>query len=268
MRSRELARGKGWLVRECVCTSGPADAPFEEQHRVATVAAVLSGSFRCRTGAHDVLLTPGSLFLGSPGQVYECSHELGRGDRCVSVSFDEGLLEEAASQLGGRRAALGPVKVPVTGATAAVVARAGALADGAAEVAADELAQDLLAAALGAEAPRPRPLKARELRRAHEAARHLEERAAQPHPLPALAAQAGLSPFHFLRTFRAALGTTPHQYLLGVRLRRAARALLATDDSVTEIALDAGFGDLSNFIRTFRRAAGRSPGALRRARAR
>ncbi|HEX9602943.1 MAG TPA: helix-turn-helix domain-containing protein [Myxococcales bacterium] len=57
--------------------------------------------------------------------------------------------------------------------------------------------------------------------------------------------------------------TTPHQYLVGARLRRAARLLLTTSLPVTEVALEAGFGDLSNFIRTFRRAAGRSPRAFR-----
>jgi AraC-like DNA-binding protein len=51
----------------------------------------------------------------------------------------------------------------------------------------------------------------------------------------------------------------------GSRLRRAARLLADGYDSITGIALDAGFADLSNFVRTFRRAAGVSPGAFRRA---
>ncbi|WP_288044734.1 AraC family transcriptional regulator [Sphingomonas sp.] len=84
--------------------------------------------------------------------------------------------------------------------------------------------------------------------------------------LDGAAAEAGLSSFHFLRLFSQVLGVTPHQYLVRSRLRRAAR-LLAEDDArpVTEISLDVGFADLSNFVRTFHRAAGVSPSGFRKA---
>jgi len=81
----------------------------------------------------------------------------------------------------------------------------------------------------------------------------------EPLDLETIAAEAGLSAFHFLRLFSAVLGVTPHQYLVRTRLRRAARLLADADLPVTEIAFDVGFGDLSNFMRTFRRAAGTSP---------
>ena len=58
---------------------------------------------------------------------------------------------------------------------------------------------------------------------------------------------------------------TPHQYLVRSRLRRAARLLVENERSITDIALDVGFGDLSNFIRTFHRAAGVSPRRFRMA---
>jgi AraC-like DNA-binding protein len=67
-----------------------------------------------------------------------------------------------------------------------------------------------------------------------------------------------------LRVFRAAVGTTPHQYLLGARLRRAAALLLDTSHSVTRIAYDVGFEDLSNFVRTFHREVGCSPSVFRK----
>ena len=79
------------------------------------------------------------------------------------------------------------------------------------------------------------------------------------------AAEAGLSPFHFLRLFSRVLGVTPHQYLVRSRLRRAARLLADGVPSVTDVAFEVGFGDLSNFVRTFHRAAGVSPGRFRRA---
>ena len=80
--------------------------------------------------------------------------------------------------------------------------------------------------------------------------------------------QAGLSPFHFLRLFTRVLGVTPHQYLVRSRLRRAARMLTdLTDNSrpISDIAYESGFGDLSNFIRSFHRAAGVSPREFRQA---
>jgi AraC-like DNA-binding protein len=80
-----------------------------------------------------------------------------------------------------------------------------------------------------------------------------------------VATRAGLSPWHFLRVFADVVGATPHQYLLRARLRRAARMLVDTPAAITDIAADVGFGDLSNFVRTFGRAAGLSPRAYRQA---
>ena len=79
------------------------------------------------------------------------------------------------------------------------------------------------------------------------------------------AAQAGISPFHFLRLFSAVLGVTPHQYLVRSRLRHAARLLADDGRPVTDVAYDVGFADLSNFVRTFHRAAGVSPRRFRQA---
>ena len=82
----------------------------------------------------------------------------------------------------------------------------------------------------------------------------------------AAADQAGLSAYHFLRLFARVVGVTPHQYLLRARLRRAARLLTQDDErTVTDIALDVGFADLSNFVRSFHRAAGVSPRHFRHA---
>ena len=82
---------------------------------------------------------------------------------------------------------------------------------------------------------------------------------AAPHTVAGLARMAKLSPYHFLRSFKAVTGVTPHQWLLRARLRAAAEKLAATKAPVTEIALDVGFEDLSNFTRTFRAEFGASP---------
>jgi len=107
---------------------------------------------------------------------------------------------------------------------------------------------------------RPDP---RDRRRAVRAALWLEAHSRNAVDLADAAAEAGLSPFHFLRIFSRVLGVTPHQYLVRIRLRDAAQLLSTSTRPITDIALDVGFGDLSNFVRTFRRAAGVSPRAYR-----
>ena len=74
---------------------------------------------------------------------------------------------------------------------------------------------------------------------------------------------AGISRYHFLRTFKLVTGVTPYQWLLRSRLRDAARRLAAARDPITAVALDVGFQDLSNFVRTFRAEFGLSPGRYR-----
>jgi AraC-like DNA-binding protein len=83
--------------------------------------------------------------------------------------------------------------------------------------------------------------------------------------LPDAAREAGLSAFHFLRVFAGVLGVTPHQYLVRCRLRHAARLLADDTRPITDVALDVGFADLSNFVRTFHRAAGVPPRRFRQA---
>jgi AraC-like DNA-binding protein len=98
-----------------------------------------------------------------------------------------------------------------------------------------------------------------------EAALWIDANAPEPICLDSIAAKAGLSPFHFLRLFAKVLGVTPHQYLVRARLRHAARLLADHARSITDVAFDVGFGDLSNFVRTFHRAAGVSPRKFRQA---
>ena len=73
-----------------------------------------------------------------------------------------------------------------------------------------------------------------------------------------------MSPYSFLRTFEQVSGTTPHQYILRTRLREAAERLVAGDSKILDVALDCGFGDASNFNRTFRGEFGCSPREYRR----
>ena len=86
---------------------------------------------------------------------------------------------------------------------------------------------------------------------------------AEPLDVPALAAIANVSEAHFIRTFRATFGETPHRYLQRRRVERAMFLLRATDRSVTDICLDVGFNSLGTFSRSFQAIVGQSPTAYR-----
>src|SRR5262245_29187314 len=82
---------------------------------------------------------------------------------------------------------------------------------------------------------------------------------AEPLDIPALAKIAHVSTAHFIRTFRATFGETPHRYLQRRRVERAMFLLRDTERSVTEICFEVGFTSLGTFSRTFRDIVGESP---------
>jgi AraC-like DNA-binding protein len=86
---------------------------------------------------------------------------------------------------------------------------------------------------------------------------------AEPLDIPALARVAYVSEAHFIRTFRATFGETPHRYLQRRRVERAMFLLRSSDASVTEICLETGFSSLGTFSRTFTEIVGESPTAYR-----
>ena len=82
---------------------------------------------------------------------------------------------------------------------------------------------------------------------------------AQPLDIRALAGVALVSPAHFIRTFRATFGETPHRYLQRRRVERAMFLLRETERSITDVCLDVGFASLGTFSRTFREIVGVNP---------
>jgi AraC-like DNA-binding protein len=82
---------------------------------------------------------------------------------------------------------------------------------------------------------------------------------AQALDIPSLAQVASVSEAHFIRTFRATFGETPHRYLQRRRVERAMFLLRETDRQITDICLDVGFGSLGTFSRTFRDIVGVNP---------
>jgi AraC-like DNA-binding protein len=105
----------------------------------------------------------------------------------------------------------------------------------------------------------------RDERRITAALRRIEALAHEPLSLTDLSRAAAMSPYHFLRTFRAIVGMTPHQFVLRTRLHRAAVQLRRSSQDVSAIAPDCGFNDLSTFNRRFRQLTGKTPTAYRAA---
>jgi AraC family transcriptional regulator len=79
-----------------------------------------------------------------------------------------------------------------------------------------------------------------------------------------LAAVACLSRFHFARSFKAAVGRSPHRYVSAKRLERAKALLIRDDRSLVDIALTLKFSCQANFTRAFRQVTGQTPGEYRR----
>jgi AraC family transcriptional regulator len=258
-----LAVGEGWRVVDIVCTSGPRDRSFEERHLWASISLVLSGVFIYRSRHGSSLMAPGAMLLGSPDNPFECLHRHSEGDRCLSFQYDPELFEPLARDAGAPRFAFTASCLPPLRAMASLTARAAAAAQSGDSF--EEIANELAGAVLqkAGHARRHAVVTVNNPGAIAGVLRRLESSAAEPHSLDDLARIAGLSRYHFLRTFRCVTGVTPHQWLLRARLRDAAHRLATTVDSVTDIALDVGFEDLSNFIRSFRAEFGVSPGRYR-----
>ena len=257
---RRLVTGEGWSVSDVICTSGPGDRPFEEQHDGVSIAVVLAGTFQYRSPLGRSMLTSGSLLLGNPGQCFECGHEHAAGDRCVAFRYAPDFFDRIAA---GRR--VRSSHLPPVAALSRLFVRAAAGGALGFSVAWDEIAIELAEAVLRLTSAEiaPATVDAALMRRVTESVRRIEAEPEAPWILTELAAEARQSPFHYLRVFRQVTGVTPHQFVLRARLRAAALRLLSTDAKVIDVALGAGFGDVSNFNSAFRREFGAAPRAFR-----
>ena len=263
MRTPLLQRGL-ISVSDFRCTAGPDDRPFVERFDCHSISYVRKGSFGCRTRGRSFELVAGSVLVGHPGDEYICSHEHCRGDECLSFFLTPELVQAIGDSTDVWRVGAAPPlpELMVLGEFAQ------ATADGRNDVGLDEIGQVLanrFVEVVSGRAPKPAPTAPRDRRRAVETALWIDAHSHQDIDLEQAAAQAETSPFHFLRLFSRVLGVTPHQYLVRSRLRHAARLLADGETSVTDVAYDVGFGDLSNFVRTFHRAAGVSPRKFREA---
>jgi len=251
-------------VSDFRCTAVPGDKPFVELHGCHSISFVRKGSFGYQSRGKSHELVAGSLLIGSPGTEFVCTHDHVCGDECLSFFFEPELVETISE--GSQAWQIGAA--PPLAELMVVGELAQAAAEGSSDIGLDEVGHLLahrLVEVVSGEHRNAVSVTARDRRRAVEAALWIDANSHRQIELEDVAREAGVSPFHFLRAFSGALGVTPHQYLVRSRLRRAARLLTEDDKPVTDIAYDVGFGDLSNFVRTFHRAAGVSPLKFRQA---
>jgi AraC-like DNA-binding protein len=264
MTATTLLQRQSITVSDFRCSAGPDDPPFVETHLRHSVSYVRKGSFGCHSRGRFFELVAGSVLIGHPGDEYVCTHDHVCGDECLSFFLSPELVETI-----GDRAEIWQIgAAPPLPELMVLGELAQAAADGRSDVGLDEVGQVFASRFVEVVSGRPRePVAApsRDRRRAVETALWIDAHSHQQIDLEHAAAQAGISPFHFLRLFSGVLGVTPHQYLVRSRLRHAARLLADRDIAITDVAYDVGFGDLSNFVRTFHRAAGVSPLRFRQA---
>jgi AraC-like DNA-binding protein len=268
MSPRIVAFGDGWTAADVICTAGPDDRSFEEQHSRYAIAVVLAGSFQYRSPLGPTLMTPGSLMLGNSGQCFECGHAHGEGDRCVSFWYEAEYFERLLADAGVRgRARFAIPRLPPVRTISSLVTGAALAITSPTAIAWDEFSITLATRTFRVSSGLPADVRGAPLNgeaRVTQAVRAIDRHPAALWTVQRLASEARLSPYHFLRTFAHLTGVTPHQYLLRARLRHAAVRLVHDAGSVLDIALDSGFGDLSNFTRAFRTEFGVSPGQYRR----
>lgn len=265
---KELASGAGWRAIDIVCSAGPGDPRVEEWYDAFNIALVMDGAFHYRSVQGSATLAPGGIVLGNYGACFECGHEHGVGDRCLAFHYAPEVFEEVLSSTPGVKAmSFAPASLPPLKATARLLADVETARDAGDAAALEELAffaaSQVAATASGAPPAKNAAARQRDQRRVSETIRRIEADPAQRFTLAGLAREVGMSRYHFLRVFRDIAGVTPHQFVLNRRLHRTAVRLRKSEESVSTIAFEEGFDDLSTFNRRFRAAMGASPTAWR-----
>jgi AraC-like DNA-binding protein len=267
------------MAEDVICTSGPTDRPFEEQHQVFSIAVVLAGSFQYRGSSRSTgraeLMTPGSILLGNAGQNFECGHEHAAGDRCVSFHYSPEFLERIAADANVHASkALFPVfKLPPLRGLASLFYEVSAVLQKSStsspevQLLLEELSLEIAARSLSmsnGDLLRNHRVQPSMISRVTGVVRMIEENVGSALKLGDLARQSGLSPYHFLRTFEQVTGLTPHQYVRRLRVAEAAARLSGGQERVLDIAVDCGFNGASNFSRAFRAEIGMTPQDFRK----
>jgi AraC family transcriptional regulator len=267
LRSQTLLETPSAVVARFDHGTGPVLAGVEEDvcdHYC--INFVDSGEFGLGVGNRLWRLGRGGAFAWHPGAVHRYIHFDGMaGDTCLTVRFRDGAEREIEREGWLAETARIPVFRPGNR-IAFLRLQLDRILQLRSQAALDSWTAELLEAAARPQPPH-RLYGDLQLRRHAARVELARERILvhpdEPHTLASLASSVGMSPFHFARVFRTLIGVPPHRFLRDVRLDRA-RSMLLDGESVTTTCYAAGFGNLSHFIRSFRRRFGTAPSLLRK----
>jgi AraC family transcriptional regulator len=242
---------------EVRCTRTAHDRADEESSALPTLVLPRRGLFRYHVGPRTTIADPNTVLLFHPREPYRISHPTDRGDDCIALRFDPDAVADALGFAGESAQAWtadARTHRALHGAADAVLCAHDALMR-------EERAFEILALIGGAAPVAPN---------VRDAARidAVRERLGAGASLAAIARDAGPSPFHLARRFRARTGTSLHQYRLVLRLAVAHSTLLEGADDLTRLALDLGFASPAHFSAAYRTAYGCSPSTVRKRRSR
>ena len=229
-------------------------------HEGFGLGAIESGVERFRYRGGDHLAPADSLVLMNAGEVHTGRAETPSGWRYRMVYVDPAVVEAVTGERGWYFSEAVGHDAPRARRVGRLLQRLWATSD-------DPLAFDSLLFALLAElrphAKVTRPVAAEGALRFAGVIAHMREHADQKLTLEDLAAVAALSPFHFLRRFKAACHATPQQMLMALRLLRAKR-LLADGVAPAQAAAASGLTDQAHLTRAFAHRYGVTPGRYQR----
>ena len=256
-----LARGAivtAWAFRHA---PGVHRDPPEEVFVQPTLVLTAAGRWAITGRRVRGVAGPDAAVVAGAGTTYRCRHEDTRpADRTLAVAFGPSapLISDAVLDDLAPRGSI--ALVPLEPRLGAARARLVAATHATGPLAALELD---LAAVSFLVATRPGPPARPGEGGIDRALRLIRADPLAPLDLARLAAEAGVSPFHFARQFRAVVGESPIAHLRRMRLEHAA-GLLRGGASVTEVAHVVGYADSAHFATAFRRAFGCSPSKVRR----
>jgi len=260
-----LVAGPGFVLQRARAT--PAASPLSPHFHVEyLLCAQLRGHEACAIDGRTHHLRAGDLMLLNPEQVHTGHADAQEPIEYISLYGERDWVESLARELGGRsRPSFRRVQVEQASGLIGDLQRLWSSyaqepegPEPTAQIAREEAAINLYCRALGTYADlREARLRARPRRRLRAVVDYARARRG-PVDLGSLAAVAGLSKYHFIRTFAAELGMTPAAYLRNLRIGEAATDL-RRGRTVEAVAERAGFSDLRSFRRAFRGILGTTP---------
>jgi AraC family transcriptional regulator len=257
----------GTVVR---CTRTAHQRAEEERSDRPTLVLPRRGVFRHHAGRRTMLADANTVLLFHPDEPYRITHPTDHGDECVALRFERDAVADAL----GRASESGAAWTPDPPAHRALHRAAHAILSARETLEREERALALLAAVGGVRpiasgargAPEARDtarIAARDAARIDAVRERLAADVGAHASLAVLARDAGVSPFHLARRFRARTGTSLHQYRLALRLATARTMILGGAGDLTRLAHDLGFASLAHFSAAFRNAYGESPSACK-----